>query len=576
MTDASLEARVRGWIDDDVDAGDRAELEALLAKGDEAELASRFSGPLEFGTAGLRGVLGAGESRMCRAVVRRTTLGLARWLLKTDPRAKERGVVVGYDGRRNSRVFAEDACAVLVAAGLKAHLFPRLGPTPLVAFGTLALDAAAGVMVTASHNPPEYNGYKVYAGNGAQIIPPADTGIAAEIAAAPGAKGVPLADLAIARRDGLVVDIADSVIDAYHAAVKGLSRDARGRDGVRIVHTSLHGTAEPFTRRALAEVGFLDVHSVAAQKEPDGAFPTVAFPNPEEPGALDLSFALAREVKATLILANDPDSDRLAVAVPEGDGFRALTGNEIGLLLGEFLLRREPGGAARLVVTTVVSSPALPHVAEVLGATAELTLTGFKWIANRALELEKTGLRFVFGYEEALGYTVGTVVRDKDGVSAAAVFAELAALAAIEGRTVSDELERIARTYGLFASRQHNVTKKGKAGAAEIAALMDRLRAAAPRVIGRFPVRAVRDLEAGTRTEDGVSTPLSLPKSNVLAFDLEGGHRVVARPSGTEPKIKFYFDVRETVAEGEPFSAAKARAETSLDDLERAFLEVAR
>ena len=574
---AELLQRAARWADDDVDADDAEEVRTLIATGDLAALSERFAGPLEFGTAGLRGVLGAGESRMCRAVIARTTLGLGRALLASDPRARARGVVVGYDGRTKSRVFAEDVCRVLAALGVVTHLYPRLGPTPLVAFAVTHLDAAAGVMITASHNPPEYNGYKVYAGNGAQIVPPVDAAIASEIARAEGARAVAVVELEEARARGLVRDVGDDVIDRYHAEVAALSHDRRGRAAVRIVHTSLHGTAERFTPRALHDFGFDAVYSVALQKEPDGAFPTVKFPNPEEPGALDLSYALAKEKGATLVLANDPDADRLAVAIAGRDGaFRQLSGNEVGLLLGEFLLRREAGGPERLVVTTVVSSPALPYVAAALGVRSELTLTGFKWIATRALELEREGARFVFGFEEALGYSVGTVVRDKDGVSAAAVFAELAAVAQADGRTIEDELERIARAYGLFASRQHNVTRKGAAGAKEIERTMERLREAPPTRIGAHAVVAVRDVLRGTRTASDGTTALALPKSNVLAFDLEGGGRVVARPSGTEPKIKYYFDVREDIAPGEPFSAAKARAELALDGLAAAFAELVR
>jgi phosphomannomutase len=572
-TNDDLLARASRWVQEDPDPETAAELGALIERGDLKELADRMAGPLEFGTAGLRGVLGAGESRMNRAVVLRTTAGLGAQLLASRPEVRREGVVVGYDGRRMSREFALDAARVLAAQGIPVHLFPALCPTPLVAFAVLDRKAAAGVMVTASHNPPEYNGYKVYGANGAQIVPPQDAEIAAAIAAVGPARGVPLADEQDARRAGLIRDVGADLIERYLTATLALQRDLRGRDLVRIVYTPLHGTGDRLARELLARAGFSRVWSVAEQQEPDGNFPTVAFPNPEEKGALDLAFALAAREDATLVLANDPDADRLAAAVPDGrGGFRQLTGNELGALLGEYVLQHGEG-ARRLVVTTIVSSPMLKQIAAQLGVQYGEVLTGFKWITNLAMEREAAGSSsFAFGYEEALGYTVGTAVRDKDGLSAALVFAELAAAAAAEGRTVLDELERLGRTYGLFVSAQRNVTRKGAAGAAEIGAILDRLRSSTPRAIGGLAVRSLADVLRGVRVVDGHEEPLGLPASNVLIFELEGGARVVARPSGTEPKIKYYFDLREQVQPGEPFPEARARAEARLASLIDGFL----
>lgn len=574
-TNEDLLARATRWVQDDPDPETAAELGALIERGDLKELADRMAGPLEFGTAGLRGVLGAGESRMNRAVVLRTTAGLGVQLLASRPEVRREGVVVGYDGRRMSREFALDAARVLAAQGIPVHLFPALCPTPLVAFAVLDRKAAAGVMVTASHNPPEYNGYKVYGANGAQIVPPQDAEIAAAIAAVGAAREVPLADEQEARRAGLLRDVGADLIERYMTATLALQRDLRGRDLVRIVYTPLHGTGDRLARELLARAGFSRVWSVAEQQEPDGNFPTVAFPNPEEKGALDLAFALAAREDATLVLANDPDADRLAAAVPDGrGGFRQLTGNELGALLGEYVLQHGEG-ARRLVVTTIVSSPMLKQIAAQLGVQYGEVLTGFKWITNLAMEREAAGSSsFAFGYEEALGYTVGTAVRDKDGLSAALVFAELAAAAAAEGRTVLDELERLGRTYGLFVSAQRNVTRKGAAGAAEIGAILDRLRSSTPRAIGGLAVRSLADVLRGVRVVDGREEPLGLPASNVLIFELEGGARVVARPSGTEPKIKYYFDLREQVQPGEPFPEARARAEARLTSLIDGFLSL--
>jgi phosphomannomutase len=571
-----LVARARAWIDGDPDPVTRAELQALVDANDRKELAERMAGPLVFGTAGLRGALGAGESRMNRAVVRRTTAGLAKVLLATNPEAAGRGVVIGYDARRMSEELAEEAAAVLAGHGMLAHLFPALGPTPMCAFAVLDLGAAAGIMITASHNPANDNGYKVYAADGGQIVPPVDEEIAASIAGIGPAKSVDVMELGLAVQEGIVRHVPKATMDRYFDAIVALSVDRRGRDRVRIVYTPVHGTGDAFAHEALKRFGFTQVISVAEQSAPNPAFPTAPFPNPEEKGVLDLAVALADRAGANLILANDPDADRLAVAIPRaGGGWRQLTGNEVGVLLGEYLLRHGKGGD-RLVMNSIVSSPQLGGIARAHGVRFAEVLTGFKWIAATARQLERAeGLEFVFGYEEALGYTVGTVVRDKDGISAAALFAELVGVAAVDGRTVEDELERIARAHGLYASAQHNVTKQGTAGAAAIAATMDRLRASRPQDIGGVRVIAIRDVARGVVIERGVERPLDLPRSNVLVFDLDGDARIIARPSGTEPKIKFYFDVREAMAKGEPFAAANARAEARIAALKAAFVAMA-
>ncbi len=589
---AELRARAERWADDDPDPATQAELRALLALADptQTDLADRFAGSLEFGTAGLRGVMGAGPNRMNRAVVLRTSWGLASHLVDAVPDARSRGVVIGYDGRRGSRDFAIDTALVLAAAGVRAQLFVRTEPTPLTAFAVQALRAAAGVMVTASHNPPEYNGYKVYWQNGAQIIAPTDAEIATRIAQAPAARRVPRLTHEEARAQGLLVDLGPEIEERYLAAVGALP-ERFGGDGSRdrslvIVYTPMHGVGDALARRALGNAGFTQVTSVPEQREPDGAFPTVAFPNPEEKGAMDLSFALARKLAADLILANDPDADRLAVAVPseqaseEGSiGYVQLTGNQVGILLGYYLLTEKTGSreqaSRRLVLATIVSSPMLGTIARRLGVRYEETLTGFKWIANRAMDLEAQGLSFVFGYEEALGYTVGDVVRDKDGISAAVMIAEIASVLRARGRTLLGELDAIYRQYGLFVSSQVNLTRKGTSGAAEIAALMDRLREAKPTRIGSHAVLATSDYATQTRTsQGGKSEALALPRSNVLSFELEGGSRIIARPSGTEPKVKFYFDVREPMVEGERTHDANLRAQGSLASLTAAFLKL--
>lgn len=594
MDFADLRARAERWIADDPDPTTREELRALLRHADlsETDLADRFSGELEFGTAGLRGVMGAGPNRMNRAVVARATWGLATQVLASVPRATERLLIVGGDGRRMSRELSEDVAAIAAAAGLRVMIFPGPVPTPLVGFAVKNLGAAAGVVITASHNPPEYSGYKVYWENAVQILPPVDAQIAAAIARAPAAREVVRPALNSLRTAGRVVEAPLSLESDYVAAVRSIAvHPGEGDRRISIVYTPLHGVGNRLVRRVLTEAGFVSVTSVPEQQEPDGAFPTVAFPNPEEPGAMDHAVALASRLGADLVLANDPDADRLAVAIPRPrDGgpsaaptaaagarepapYVRLTGNEVGALLGHYLLTERPRTRPSAVVASIVSSPLLGRMAADLGVAYEETLTGFKWIAKRALDLEKEGLEFVFGYEEALGYCIGDVVHDKDGISAALLVAELAAVLRSRGRTLAMELDAIARRWGVFTSAQVSVTRKGSDGTAAIRGMMAALRASPPAAIGGDEVVAVADYEASFRLDrrSGSRSPLALPSSNVLSFELESGSRIVARPSGTEPKAKFYVDVREAMHSGESVAQAAARARSATDRLAAAF-----
>jgi len=579
---AELRKNADRWMANDPDPATREELRALLAQPDPmaTDLPDRFAGPLEFGTAGLRGVLAAGPNRMNLAVVVRATWALAQELLGSVPGAGTRGVVVGADARHMSRQFAEHTAVVLAAAGIRVVLFRTPVPTPLVGFAVKTLGAAAGVVITASHNPPEYNGYKVYWENAAQIIPPVDSRIAASIARAPAASEVVHKALNDLEARSRVTEAPASIERDYLDAIRGLAvHPKEGDRALRIVYTPLHGVGDSLVRRALEESGFTDVTSVPEQQEPDGAFPTLAFPNPEEKGTMDLAFALARKTGAHLVLANDPDADRLAMAVPEGDGFRQLTGNQVGVLLGHYLLTERPEKKNRAVLASIVSSPLLGRIATSLGVRYEETLTGFKWIANRAMELEREPepCEFVFGYEEALGYCIGDVVRDKDGISGALLAAEVVAVLRERGRTVHEELDAIARRWGVFTSSQVSITRKGVAGLASLRAMMARLRGSPPRRVGDDEVLGMSDYDAGTRTDArsrGV-TPLSLPKSNVLAFEMASGSRIIARPSGTEPKAKFYFDVRAEVLEGESVQAATDRATAAMGRLSDAFVVLA-
>lgn len=585
---SDLIARAQTWIAHDPDPQTQKELSDILqrqASGNEAEkesalkeLRNRFAGALEFGTAGLRGLIGAGESFMNRAVVLRTTHGLGRYLLaELGDEAKRRGVVIGYDGRRMSREFAEDTACALYALGIASYLCERPCPTPLTAFAVEHFGAAAGVMVTASHNPPQYNGYKVYWGNGAQIIPPHDLGIAASIEKAPPADQVPRGELKEALNSGLAKLFGDAVERLYLDEIRKLSVRKDGDRSISIVYTPLHGVGNRLVQKALQEAGFLHVKTVPEQAEPDGAFPTVDFPNPEEKGALDLALALAHKEQAELIIANDPDVDRLAACVRAPDGhYVQLTGNQVGVLLGHYLLTQGPPGD-RIALASLVSSPMLGVIAKALSVHYEETLTGFKWIANRAMELERsTKARFVFGYEEALGYTVGPLVRDKDGIGAAVLFCELTAVLHAQHKTLLDELETLSRCYGLFVSGQRSITMPGVDGIAKIASMMERLRASAPTCIGDFSIRSTLDLLSGERRDAaGNTSKVELPSSNVLVYELEGGNRVIARPSGTEPKIKFYFDVCEIVLDKEPLKQAESRAQEKMAALSKAFSALA-
>jgi phosphomannomutase len=575
MTPTELRKAVDAWLAGDPDPSTRAELEELLRRNSSAELEERFARPVGFGTAGLRALMGAGPARMNRAVVRCATAGLARWLLRTAPDAIRRGVVVARDGRHLSVEFAEDTAGVLAAAGIPAWVFPSGTPTPLGAFAVTALGAAAGVVVTASHNPRDYNGYKVYGPNGAQVIPPDDAAIAAEMADVGPANAVPLLAEDAARSRGLLRDVGPEVRERYLGAILAERRHPGQGTDLVIAYTAMHGVGGTLAVEALRRAGFERVHPVPEQQLPDPDFPTVAFPNPEEPGALDRARALADAVGADLVLANDPDADRLAVVVRAPGGLRQLSGNEVGALLGHYLLSEGPQPSKPLVMTTVVSSPQLGHIAARLGADCVETLTGFKWIANGALGLAESGAHFVLGYEEALGYAVGPAVHDKDGMGAAVAFADLAGWARSRGATVLDVLDDLARQYGVYGSLQRSVVLPGASGVATMARVMKGFRESPPTAIASRLVVAVRDYMLGRRTAGSQSTALDLPKADLLAFELEGGARVLLRPSGTEPKLKLYVEVFESPGKGEPLEAVRARVATAAAALTASVLELA-
>jgi phosphomannomutase len=512
--------RARSWITHDPDPETRRELEALIDRGDIEALQDRFHGELEFGTAGLRGLLGAGPTRMNRVTVARATAGLCGWLKQQVPEVVSRGICVGRDARLHSDVFERDVIEVIAGAGIPVWTFSDVVPTPVVAFAVLELRAAGGVMITASHNPPGYNGYKVYWENGAQIIPPNDRGIADEIRRSPEADEIPRLSVDDARDKELLRTV-DSLREEYIERIAETASPREGRAEVRIAYTALHGVAEDTFRRVLAAAGFDDVHSVSEQSNPDGRFPTVAFPNPEEPGAMDRVLALAERVDADLAIANDPDGDRVGVAVHAGGVFELLSGNEVGVLLADDLLGRYQQAGQPVVISTIVSSPMLGPVAIEYGARWEQTLTGHKWIQNRALELEREGFSYVFGYEEAL---------------------DMAARLKGRGKTLVDAMDELWRKHGFFADRQISARFEGADPHAKMGAVVDRYRKSPPAGIGGQRVVRMLDLERQVQwTPVGLTPFAELAPSNVIIFELVGGHRAMLRPSGTEPKLKYYF-----------------------------------
>ncbi|GHI05403.1 phosphomannomutase [Streptomyces cellostaticus] len=531
-----LITKAQAWLAEDPDAETREELAKLIDAGDVTELSARFSGTLQFGTAGLRGELGAGPMRMNRSVVIRAAAGLAAYLKKQGH--TDGLVVIGYDARHKSADFARDTAAVMTGAGLRAAVLPLPLPTPVLAFAIRHLGAVAGVEVTASHNPPRDNGYKVYLGDGSQIVPPADAEIAAEIDAIASLNDVP-------RPESGWETLDDAVLDAYLARTDAVLAPGSPRTA-RTVYTAMHGVGKDVLLAAFARAGFPEPVLVAEQADPDPDFPTVAFPNPEEPGAMDLAFAQARETVPDLVIANDPDADRCAVAVRDGEAWRMLRGDEVGALLAAHLVGR---GVTGTFAESIVSSSLLGRIAEKAGLPYEETLTGFKWIAR------VEGLRY--GYEEALGYCVDPEgVRDKDGITAALLITELASQLKEEGRTLLDLLDDLAVEHGLHATDQLSVRVQDLS---IIADAMHRLREQPPTELAGLPVVRAEDLTQGTD---------KLPPTDGLRYTLDGA-RVIVRPSGTEPKLKCYLEVVVPVAAHAGLPTARTKADELLAALKR-------
>lgn len=527
----SVVEAARAWLAVDPDPDTRAELQQLLDGGPEAELADAFRGSLEFGTAGLRGRMGPGPNRMNRLVVARAAAGIGDWLVSHGFAGQR--VVLGFDARYKSAEFATESAELLAGAGFEVLLCASPLPTPVVAFGIRHLGCAAGIVVTASHNPAADNGYKIYLGDGSQIIPPTDTEMAECIAAHPVAS---LAELP--RSTGYRV-LGEELLEAYVAHTAGLVAPDAPRE-VTWVHTAMHGVGARAIRELAARGGFAAPHEVAAQAEPDPDFPTVAFPNPEEAGAIDLSLALAAEVEADVVIANDPDADRCAVAAAVDGGWRMLTGDELGLLLGDHMISR---GTPGVLASSVVSARALAALAKARGREQVTTLTGFKWI-GRVPDL-------AFGYEEAIGYCCdASQVPDKDGLSAALMVLELTAVLKARGMTLADRLDELTAELGLFATAQLSLRSDDRE---RIVAAVDRLRTDPPRTLLGVPV-GFRDLALGSE---------ELPPTNAVML-VSDEVRVIVRPSGTEPKLKCYLEVVLPKDRSQVGAAARLAAATRL------------
>ena len=574
------------WLSDPVIAEEyKQEIRDLQAAGDDKELTDRFYRDLEFGTGGLRGIIGAGRNRMNLYTVGAAAQGLANYIAQRGDEAKRAGVVIACDCRRQSDVFSERTACVLAANGITAYLFDRLRPTPELSFAVRHLGCTAGIVVTASHNPPAYNGFKAYWSDGVQVVPPHDKGIIEEVRKVGGFSHVKTMPPDDAKEKGLLKIIGAEVDEAFLNEVQNscinpkLSKEYGPK--VKIVFTGLHGTGSVLTPEALRRRGFTQVLEVPEQKEPDGEFPTVQSPNPEEGAALDLGIKLAEKEGADLVIGTDPDADRVGIAVRKPNGaFELVTGNRIAALLTYYIceeLKSEgqfPDNAA--LVTTIVSGDMMKDIARNYGAEVIETLTGFKWIGEKVCQFEQAGSpgkptkTYIFGAEESYGYMPAIFVRDKDAVTSTAYIADLAALAASRDETLYDLLQKLFKQYGYYQEGAKSVVLPGKEGADKIKAMMESLRTDPPKTLGGIKVAAVADMMTGQKkdpTTGAFVEQYDLPSANVLMFFLEDGTKAIARPSGTEPKIKFYILTREPGDDlDKAETAATARIQAIIDD----------
>ena len=562
--------RYREWLENDYfDADTKAELTAI--KENDNEIKERFYKDLEFGTAGLRGVIGAGTNRMNIYTVRKATQGLANYILKNG--AEGRGVAIAYDSRRMSPEFADESALCLAANGIKAYVFESLRPTPELSFAVRKLNCIAGINITASHNPPEYNGYKVYWEDGAQITPPHDTGIMAEVEAVTDYATVKTMSLEAAKEAGLYEVIGEAVDDAYMEELKKqvIHQDAidQMNKDLKIVYSPLHGTGNIPVRRMLKELGFENVYVVKEQELPDGNFPTVSYPNPEAKEAFELGLKLAKDVDADLVLATDPDADRLGVYVKDTKSgeYKVLTGNMSGCLLADYEISQTKAvkGLPKdgCLIKSIVTSNMAKAIAESYGVKLIDVLTGFKFIGQQILEFEKTGIgTYLFGFEESYGCLIGTYARDKDAIVATMALCEAAAYYKTLGKTLWDAMIDMYEKYGYYKDDIQSITLKGIEGLEKIQNILETLRKEPPAEIGGYGVQRARDYKAGTIKDlrTGETSDTGLPASNVLYYELENDAWVCVRPSGTEPKVKFYYGIKGNSLENADEISAKMGA----------------
>lgn len=576
--DPSILEKAKAWTSKEFDEDTRNEIQALIDAGDDVELTDRFYKQLEFGTGGLRGIMGAGTNRMNVYTIRSATQGFANYIKEHGKGI--RSVVVGHDCRLRSREFALEVARVMAGNSIRAYIFDAHRATPQISYAVRKLRATAGIMVTASHNPKQYNGYKAYWSDGAQVTPPHDKGIIAEVEKV-GVQGeIKRLGHRAAEEMGFLVEIGADLDEDYYKEVRALQNFRAEVEGpaadYKLLYTPLHGVGGSTVPRALKEWGFTGLEVLEAQAEPDGNFPTVPGPNPEDREAMKLVMQRAKEADVDLVLASDADGDRLGVGVKDEEGeWSLLNGNQIACLMLDHTLRGMKATDTMpdkpLVISTIVTSPMLRRIAEGYGCEYRETLTGFKWIASIIKECEDndTGHTYVYGAEESFGYMPGNFLRDKDGISSACLMAEAGCLAKTKGEDLLDRLDALYTEHGLHLEGLQNFFFEGKAGQEVIGKIMAYLRANRPETLAGMAVERVDDVKLSKTWRGGEEIPLVLPQSNVLIYHFEGGARLAARPSGTEPKIKFYASVRAEVGEG-GVDAARGDAEAKLAALQAA------
>lgn len=583
MTDPIVHERATYWATSSAfDPGTRSEISALIEARNDKELSERFYRDLEFGTGGLRGIMGAGTNRMNIYNIRKATTALASYLRDLHGAHKELKVALSYDSRHRSREFANAACEVFAAFDIKALITKELRPTPMLSFMVRHFGCAAGLCITASHNPPEYNGYKVYWETGAQVIPPHDKAIINKYNALTRYEDLKTIDYATGVSKGLIQELGSELDAPYFAKVDQLSLRKEGRENFKIVYTPLHGSGLYPVTDSLKRFGFRDVRVVPEQRDPNGSFPTVKYPNPEEPEALHLALELAKKENADLVLATDPDTDRIGIIVREKDQFVFFNGNQIGCLLIDFYLSGMKANGrmpkSPLVIKTIVTTDLQADLAREYGAACEETLTGFKWICGLIEDYESGTIKpykqYVCGGEESYGFLADSFVRDKDAVSACCIAAEMVAYYKSKHLTCSEVLEQMFQRHGLYQESLFTITLPGRDGAEAIKRMMNGLRTHTPKTIDGISVKKLRDFETTQEYDLGPNglNPagrLTLPKSDVLQFILDDGTKVSVRPSGTEPKIKFYVSVKDPSAKGATVDRVRILQKSAVERLKR-------